>query len=334
MSQTLHELLSTPGEARAPVRAEARRVEARPEPAPVPPARPQRAPQMQRQPSGAIAELLAGPGVGTGAQPRAITAPRSTPPAVPAAAARASAASFVAREVEPVVFQRGPRTYEHDDHYTIPSQFGFLFAGGCAAPRFEVRDRGVKRGHELLGLRYDARIYTLDFGVDTVEVYEPLQRDPRLRYPSVQSVAEALSVLGPELRRFVGAAQIHPMTDGMSLAMASSLGHLIFMPQAPGMRERPGFLQAAMFHEAAHLWHYGWSVREWEAWAKAAYGDGVKASEYAKVKPEEDVAETVATYFLSKIAGDYEAYREKLPHRFALLEKKLPLRQLAVRSVG
>lgn len=157
--------------------------------------------------------------------------------------------------------------------------------------------------------------------------------------PEAADVAEAVASLPPELQTYVKSVVVNPVqspNDAYWQKKYDNPNHQSFMDAGkdgvitiyPSHGDPPNAdkLWKGMLHEVGHIFsQQAWGTDEtgpgWKDWREAMSADQVSSSDYADKSPQEDVADTLRAYILSKDSPEHEEYRAMFPHRFEILDR-------------
>ncbi|HVE86377.1 MAG TPA: hypothetical protein VND93_26155 [Myxococcales bacterium] len=191
-------------------------------------------------------------------------------------------------------------------------------------------------GHQFHGAVADAETRTLLIGDQQIPVVAPAGTD-------LARVADLVSKLPPELRGQLTSISVNPVPNpddeywtkvyGQPVLAGMSCGAQGLLTIYPhGLEQSDDVLIRNLAHETGHTLSMRWwgggnvSSPEWSRWKDAMAADVIAPSRYATASPAEDVAESIATYVMTRGTKAFDEYRAMMPARFAVLDEMLSRR--------
>lgn len=205
--------------------------------------------------------------------------------------------------------------------------------------------------------------YTVTIDGESVDIYEPVNKNPDYSYTSVDQIAKSLAALPADGFKKLNEININPEAAkgddgkpnlGVVMSIDTSAAKMNVFPHEKGRAPNQGQVDTPMFHEVGHLYQpkdttvrgpFGLPIpfpagAAWkQEWNKAIESDGVFPTPYAQGNyfpnpdkpneapsrdPGEDFAEAYMIYHLVKGTPDEAQMRTLMPERFAILDRMFP----------
>lgn len=203
---------------------------------------------------------------------------------------------------------------------------------------YKIQRGAEQSNYRFRGKKVDAQKHEVQIDGRSIEVVTPKRRNPADgQFHSAKEVAEALAMLPPESRANVKRVVINPQAnpedsywgdkfgdkDFNAYATAGRDGTVTFYPTHT--KHSTKAMSETMSHEIGHFISHkmdaGKDGTAWRDWERAIKSDGNVPSKYARNNRDEDFAESYALFDKVRGTQDEAAVRQKMPARFALIEK-------------